>query len=419
MPPKRSKVLSPKKVATATKGKLAAGPQMSPRSQLQAAARVKRTQAVRGRPKKPTAEEVEELESEWKTVAINHLRWAKSLLERANETYPALVRKLIKNLWCHTTVLEDSKADPTLTRVDILGAPAMEIVTDLASGGMIENLAIDVTLLSEGWLFHNAARPSHVMVLSDEYPCRPYNLSWRTRLFEKTTHVAFQPLLKDLIPRMPVHGLKALFPKMRSCCIQVGAMDDARQAAAFVRALLPTLDRLAVFVSSGLHLHCTSDAPMWVIMRAMAKQNSNLVVFPYQIMFRAEWEKLIAGQESIWEAEPDEEVIENLSPAVHCDLDWRIGFSGSSRWHDEGAIHCVEDSLLLQRRRRRRDSKSEGTTAQDQLDGIAIDAAGLNIPGLPTLDEEFRAMFPFASRMLEAAPYLDNLCESMDCVEYS
>ena len=59
------------------------------------------------------------------------------------------------------------------------------------------------------------------------------------------------------------------------------------------------------------------------------------------------------------------------------------------------------------------------STTQDQLDGIAIDAAGLNIPGLPTLDEEFRAMFPFASRMLEADPYLDNLCESMDCVEYS
>ena len=405
MPSKKAKVPSPRKVAATTRGNLATGPQMSPSSRLQVDARMKRTQVVRSRPKKPSAEEAEQLASEWETVTINHLRWAKSLLERANETYPALTRKLIKNLWCHTTVLEDSKGDPTLTRADILGAPAMEIVRDLASGGMVQNLAIDITLLSEGWLFHNAARPSHVMVLRDEYPCRPYNLCWRTRLFEKTTHVAFQPLLQDLIPCMPAHGFRALFPKMRSCCIQVGAMDDRWQAVRFVNGLLPTLERLAVFVNPGYCRYCTSDAPMWVVMRDMARQHPNLVVFPHQIMFRTEWEKLLAGQQSIWESRPDEEVCENLSPAVDHTLDWRMGFFGSWRWHED-AIRCVEDSLLLKRRRQRQNGKGEGATAKDKLDGIATDAAGLHIPGLPTLDEEFRAMFPLASRLMED-PHLE------------
>lgn len=359
---------------------------------LQGKARVKRTQGVRGRPKKLSAEETEQLAAEWNTITIGSLRQAKTLLDQANEQHPALARNLVKNLWCHTTVLADSKGDPTLTRADILSDPAREIVANLASGGTVENLAIDVTLLSEGWLFNTAARPSHVMVLSDEFPCRPYTLSWRTRLFEKTTHVVFQPLLGELLPRMPVHGgLKALFPKMRFCCIQIDAVADTKQATAFVEQFLSTVDRLCIFVGTGFEQYCTSDAPIWVAMRALTKQHPKLAVFPYQISFKKEWEKLLAGEETIWEAEVDDELCEALQPTVNHEVNWQAAFSGSSRWDEEDNLPSVGDSLLFQRRQRHSEGRGKDTAAKDAL----TDLSNWSIPGSLTLDEEFQALFPF------------------------
>lgn len=376
---------------------------MSASSRLQGEARAKRTQAVRGRPKKLSAKETKRLEAEWNTIAINSLRQAKTLLDHANELHAALIVKLVKNMWCHTAIIADSRGDPTLTRADALGDPAKEIVTKLASGGMVENLAIDVTLLSEGWLFHNPARPSHVMVLSDEYLCRAYTLSWRTRLFEETTHVAFQPLLHELFPRMPAHGLRELFPNMRFCCIQIDAMGDTKQAVAFVEDFSVTLDRLVVFVRPSLGQYCTSDAPMWVAMRALAKQHPKLAVFPHQISFRAEWEKLVGGEETIWEAEVDEELCQTLKPATSYEVDWRVAFSGSARWHGEDDTPSDEDSLLFQRRQSYEEGKDEGTIQEN----VVIDPTNWGIPESLTIEQEFDALFPFSSRMAQADPYLD------------
>ncbi|KZT69128.1 hypothetical protein DAEQUDRAFT_277274 [Daedalea quercina L-15889] len=316
-------------------------------SQVQNAGRIKRTLVEHGRPKtKLSAEEVRQLAVEWETVRMDYLRQAKAMYEAIEDAHPFRIPALVRNFWCHTAVIQESRSDPTITREDVLGEQAKDIATVLISAGTLQKVAIDITLLSEGWLSDSSARPLHAMILRDEYPSRPYSLMWRTKVFEKTTHVALEPCLHEIYHKFPAKGFKALFPRLRFCCIQVDVSDDVGRVVAFIREeMLCTLERVVVYVFAGVSWYCSRDAPIWLALQVLAKEHSNLAVLPHQIGFKTEWAKLLAGQGTIWEAELDEDVYEKLPSSIGHDVDWIKGFFGSARWHEEGLIRIEKHPL--------------------------------------------------------------------------
>jgi len=309
------------------------------------AAHLKRGITERGLPKKPSAKVIKDLTEEWRTVRLECLRQAKEVLQAMQDIQPFNVSKLVRNLWCHTDILQTSWADPTVTREDLLAGSVAEIANEVASGGTVENLAIDITLVSEGLLADSTSRPRHVIVLNDENPMREYTLQWNSEVFLQTTHVAFEPLLHKLYDKLYMNDLKALFPRMRVCCIQIFATDHVPRALAFVQDMLFLVEKLVVCIYAAGGWYCCRDRPLWGLLRALAKTQPKLVLVPHKLDLTQEWRKMITGQKSIWDAEVDEDEYEKL-PTIAERREYWTGVVRSSVWRDKEKVY-VEEELLI------------------------------------------------------------------------
>ncbi|TFY55718.1 hypothetical protein EVJ58_g8072 [Rhodofomes roseus] len=347
----------------------AAGARRAPPSlSVQAAAQIKHTSANCGRPRKPSQEEVEELTERWETVRIQYNRQAREVQE----------------------AMQDEGA--------------LNIPSGGGGVGRNDRETGDRHHLGLGGLAcQQQVAPRHVLILRDEYPTRPYHFFWPNKLFQQTTHVAFEPMLHEIYAKFPAKGLKSLFPRVRCCGIQI--MDamitraELGRAVQFVRELLSVLDKLVVSIYTGAGWYCCRDAPIWLALRALAKTQPKLVVLPHQVSFTTEWEKLVTdGEETIWDAQVDEDECEKLPTKASREENWNEAFFGSARWLSGSRIHVDEKRIT----RYKEETATRTAALEDKLRSFLDD---LTVPGVCTPLEDLEAMFPLPPDAMDISVY--------------
>ncbi|KAH9932856.1 uncharacterized protein B0H18DRAFT_952047 [Fomitopsis serialis] len=381
-----------KKRTTASANRTTAVQRRAPGLDAQAKARLKRGFSIFGYPRNPSPEELEELTEQWRTVRLEYIGQAKRILQDMQDIRPFRVQKLIRNLWCHTDILQAARFDSTVTRDDALAEPVAEIANEVASAGTVEKLAIDITLASQGWLSESTSRPRHVMILQDEFPERGYNLQWNSKVFLQTTHVVIEPLLYKFYHMLPMKGLKTLFPRMRVCCIQILVTEDVPRALAFVQDMLFVVEKLVVSINAVRGWYCCRDQPLWSVLRALAKTQPKLVLVPHKLDMKQEWRKILTDQKNIWDAEVDEDEYEKLPTIAEREEYWtRIVRSGM--WHDKEKVY-VEEELLARHPEEANPANASAwmEEAQKHFDDIALPGARTPIDDLEAICDPYSMM---------------------------
>ncbi|TFY58228.1 hypothetical protein EVJ58_g6550 [Rhodofomes roseus] len=261
-----------------------------------------------------------DLTDKWTTVELRHDRQAQTIADALSQPLGVHIPPVVRNLRVHTVLQDPFPWDPPITGADKLADRVKDVATDLTAEGKLRCLAIDMTLLSEGWLVDSAARPSHVMLLTDEAsPEKSSALSSCPKLLERTTHVVFEPLWHGARYTLPKNGLRGLFPKMQYLCIQMDASSDADEAIELVQELLGLrhLEQLVVCMWAAPAWYCSRNEPLWSALKEVAKSEEKLCVIPHGCSMEAEWQAMVVFWSTVFDLSEDE--MEEKLEAINSD----------------------------------------------------------------------------------------------------
>ncbi|KZT11626.1 uncharacterized protein LAESUDRAFT_809516 [Laetiporus sulphureus 93-53] len=191
-------------------------------------------------------------------------------------------------------------------RAETTGRPLREEGHVLARELAIDrprNLAIDLTLVVDGWLERNDARPTQVLLLA---PTRPtpsnrHMLGKNPRsIFKRVTHVIVEPHWHEL--KMTPGRLNTLFPSMKALCVRIPADLDPEVAAKCAHKLFRTkrLEVLIMCIDNGANGVLSVDNANWVALRNLASDHDNLTILPEALPIRSEWDAIVANGNTVW-----------------------------------------------------------------------------------------------------------------------
>ncbi|KZT69167.1 hypothetical protein DAEQUDRAFT_727064 [Daedalea quercina L-15889] len=336
-----------------------------------------------------SAEEANDLTNRWTTVELRHRRQALAVADALAEANGTYIPSFVHNLRVHTVLQDPCEWVPPLTRTDVLGDSVKGVASALTTAGKLRCLAIDLTLMSEGWLADSVARPTHVMLLEDTAsPSRARGFTASPKIFERTTHVVVEPLWNRLQHVMP--SLRCLFPKLQYCCIQVAAASesDTDEVIMLIRGLLKSrrLEKLVVCMRVVPGLHRSRDAPAWNALNELSKSEEKFFVLPHSCLCWAEWQAMLADQSTVFNITEDE-MREKIRMIGSQDSEWEENDSAPQQQavpdeveFDEAVLGFCEDIPAVPR----------GGTPWTEIARAGFD--DLAIPGMPTAEDDLRNM---------------------------
>ncbi|KAI0935068.1 hypothetical protein AcW1_009342 [Taiwanofungus camphoratus] len=196
-------------------------------------------------------------------------------------------------------------------RLQGFGSTACRRVADqVAQAGLIDNLAVDVNLLAEGWLSRRAVRPKQVILLMPKNLTDIIKSNLRLKLFDCVTHLIVEPpwyricdALED--ENRPLKDFKAL----THLCIQFPAGADPSLVIRLMKNLITvtTLERLVVCLDTGFLASCPVDNPVWNELKTLTKDLPHVAVLTRPKAMEIEWNAIVNDGRTIWDKAEDPE----------------------------------------------------------------------------------------------------------------
>jgi len=202
----------------------------------------------------------------------------------------------IRSLWIRADRTTIFDSDPRFQSAHWLKGPLKEVESALVTANTPQNLAVDITLLSEGWFISTNAQPSQVVLLESEDLI--VGVPWH-----------------KVAPLLPLRAPFASFKALTHLCVQLPACMNPSEALNLVLLIMNSRKfvRLVICLDNGLSTTCPVNNIVWdVLSTSLSRQIEKklLILFPRAMPMSVEWDGIIGIGRSIWDRINDPKELE-------------------------------------------------------------------------------------------------------------
>ncbi|OCH94037.1 hypothetical protein OBBRIDRAFT_853630 [Obba rivulosa] len=216
----------------------------------------------------------------------------------------------IKNLWAASDMRASNTSVFMHPNDHLLTTENSIFVGNALSAGGLQNLAVDIKLLEDGWF--SRAAPNQILLMPHLDPdvLTPINLD--LPVFRNVTHLIIgQAWSLGLCSRMIELEPLRFCRKLTHLCVRFHTgttIDDT--FTTFIACLLATtsLKHLVCYVDNTFGTRCYESNEVWRTLVEISRRDRRMVVLSSAPSVHQEWERMVHGEKTPWTRmeEPDE-----------------------------------------------------------------------------------------------------------------